>query len=57
MFGLIFLSQRKQKDVQKENDFYIQMLHQALPSDQQNTDKQKGTVSILGYSGYMVLLQ
>ena len=35
--------QRKQKDVQKENGFYTQLLQQALPSDQQsNTEKQKG---------------
>ena len=40
---LCFL-QRKQKDVEKENHFYIQLLQQALPSDQQQspTDKQKG---------------
>jgi hypothetical protein len=36
---------RKQKDVQKENDFYIQLLQQALPSEQQNTEKQKALPS------------
>lgn len=34
---------RKQKDVQNENDFYIQLLQKALPADQQtnNNEKQK----------------
>jgi len=32
---------RKQKDVQKENDFYIQLLQQALPAEQQAAEKQK----------------
>ena len=36
------LFQRKQKDVQKENDFYVHLLQQALPSDQHTTEKQKG---------------
>jgi len=32
--------QRKQKEVQKENEFYFQLLQQALPADQiQNMDK------------------
>lgn len=31
--------QRKQKEVQKENEFYFQLLQQALPADQiQNLD-------------------
>lgn len=34
--------QRKQKDVQKENEFYIHLLQQALPIEQQNVERQKG---------------
>ena len=54
-----FVFQRKQKDVQKENDFYINLLQQALPPDQQqqqqqqqqqyNSDKQKGLYIELRY--------
>ena len=40
----ISLLQRKQKDVQKENEFYIQLLQQALPPEQQHAEKQKGMV-------------
>jgi len=36
---------RKQKDVQKENDFYTHLLQQALPSEQHNTEKQKATTA------------
>ncbi|XP_033635671.1 macoilin-like [Asterias rubens] len=46
---------RKQKEVQKENDFYIQLLQQALPPEQQQhhqlqnavliAEKQKGAIS------------
>ena len=42
---------RKQKDVQKENDFYMQLLQQALRPEQQTSslqpDKTKGNV--IGY--------
>ena len=40
---VLFL-QRKQKDVQKENDFYINLLQQALPSEQHTSEKQKGNI-------------
>lgn len=37
---------RKQRDVQKENEFYVQLLQQALPAEpQQNNDKQKALPS------------
>ena len=43
--------QRKQKDVQRENDFYMQLLQQALPAEQtQNNDKFKGTPCFLSSS-------
>lgn len=32
---------RKQKDVQKENEFYFQLIQQALPPELQNVEKQK----------------
>lgn len=31
------MRQRKQKDVAKENEFYVQLLQQALPVEQQQT--------------------
>ena len=31
---------RKQKEVQKENEFYMQLLQQALPPEQQMLQKQ-----------------
>jgi hypothetical protein len=31
--------QRKQKDVSKENEFYMQLLQQALPLEQQQTQQ------------------
>jgi hypothetical protein len=31
--------QRKQKDVSKENEFYMQLLQQALPVEQQQTQQ------------------
>lgn len=36
-----FFWQRKQKDVAKENDFYIQLLQQALPVEQQAANLQQ----------------
>ncbi|XP_041350634.1 macoilin-1-like [Gigantopelta aegis] len=36
---------RRQKVVQKENDFYMQLLHQALPAEVQYADKQKALPS------------
>ncbi len=39
---VFFSFQRKQKDVQKENDFYVHLLQQALPAEQQSAEKQKG---------------
>lgn len=38
----IFFIQRKQKDVQKDNEFYFQLIQQALPPELQNVEKQKG---------------
>lgn len=37
--------QRKQKEVQKENEFYVNLIQQALPTELQNQyiEKQKGT--------------
>lgn len=32
---------RKQKEVQKENEFYMQLLQQALPPDQQMLQRQE----------------
>lgn len=32
-----FFCQRKQKDVAKENEFYLQLLQQALPLEQQTS--------------------
>lgn len=40
-FGLILLEQRKQKDVAKENEFYLQLLQQALPLEQQAMSMQQ----------------
>lgn len=36
--------QRKQKEVQKENEFYVNLIQQALPTELQNQyiEKQKG---------------
>ena len=44
MICLFCFFQRKQKDVQKDNDFYVHLLQQALPPELQNAekDKQKG---------------
>lgn len=38
--------QRKQKEVQKENEFYVNLIQQALPTELQNQyiEKQKGTL-------------
>ncbi|XP_043275964.1 macoilin-1 isoform X2 [Venturia canescens] len=35
------MRQRKQKDVAKENEFYLQLLQQALPADQQTSPTQQ----------------
>lgn len=41
-----FTFQRKQKEVQKENEFYFQLLQQAIPADQvQNLESNKGTTT------------
>ena len=39
---------RKQKDVQKENDFYMQLLQQALPPEQQTLPAQTDSKSSKG---------
>ncbi|KAL3881423.1 hypothetical protein ACJMK2_027867 [Sinanodonta woodiana] len=36
---------RKQKDVQKENDFYFHLVQQALPPELQHSEKQKALMS------------
>jgi hypothetical protein len=36
---MIVYFQRKQKDVSKENEFYVQLLQQALPVEQQQTQQ------------------
>ena len=36
------LLQRKQKEIQKENEFYVQLLQKALPAEHQTAEKQKG---------------
>lgn len=50
--------QRKQKDVQKENDFYIQLLQKALPQELQNSyTEQKGEykgIDVFGPGVYIV---
>ena len=38
---MFFVSQRKQKDVAKENEFYLQLLQQALPLEQQAMSMQQ----------------
>lgn len=52
--------QRKQKEVQKENEFYVNLIQQALPTELQNQyiEKQKGTYIVSGYFvAYVRLLQ
>lgn len=36
---------RKQKEIQKENEFYIQLLQKALPAEHENAEKQKALPS------------
>lgn len=40
----VYFFQRKQKEVQKENEFYVNLIQQALPTELQNQyiEKQKG---------------
>lgn len=40
----LFSLQRKQKDVQKDNEFYFHLIQQALPPELQNAEKQKGNI-------------
>ena len=39
---------RKQKEVQKENEFYMQLLQQALPPEQQMLQKQEKEAEEVG---------
>lgn len=41
---------RKQKEVQKENEFYMQLLQQALPPEQQMLQRQEREAEEGGYS-------
>lgn len=41
MYIEILFCQRKQKDVAKENEFYLQLLQQALPVEQQTSTVQQ----------------
>lgn len=45
IWWFLFFFQRKQKEVQKENEFYVNLIQQALPTELQNQyiEKQKGT--------------
>lgn len=53
--------QRKQKEVAKENEFYMQLIQQALPAEAPSiasvcaTDKEKGNVFYVLHLNYFVL--
>ncbi|XP_052808985.1 macoilin-like isoform X2 [Mya arenaria] len=46
---------RKQKDVQKDNEFYIKLIQQALPPELQNVEKQKALPAKSEEEGISVL--